>query len=66
MRGKIKRVYESRMRTNGFRILVDHRCSGFNKRARQSTCGYEILHQAAELRNWFIHDPAKWEEFQHR
>ena len=30
------------------------------------TCGLKEVAPSSELRTWFGHDPAKWEEFKHR
>ncbi|HOK46186.1 MAG TPA: DUF488 domain-containing protein [Bryobacteraceae bacterium] len=64
---KLKRVYEEESPGDGVRYLVERlwprgvkktslRIDGWLKDAAPST----------ELRKWFSHDPAKWQEFRHR
>ena len=63
----IKRAYDPPAREDGERILVDRLWPrGVTKeRARLSSWARE-LGPTAELRKWFAHDPARWEEFRRR
>jgi uncharacterized protein YeaO (DUF488 family) len=64
---KIKRVYDSESPADGKRILVDRL---WPRRIRKEEIKIdEWLKDIApsdELRRWFAHDPAKWEEFKRR
>jgi len=64
---KIKRVYEPAGASDGKRILVDRLWPrGLSKgRARVDEWLKEVS-PSPELRKWFEHDPAKWEEFKRR
>ncbi len=64
---RLKRAYERAERSDGTRLLVERlwprgikktelRLDGWLKDAAPST----------ELRRWFSHDPAKWDEFRRR
>ncbi len=64
---QLKRAYELAARSDGTRLLVERlwprgikktelRLDGWLKDAAPST----------ELRRWFSHDPAKWDEFRRR
>ncbi len=64
---QLKRAYEPAERSDGTRLLVERlwprgikktelRLDGWLKDAAPST----------ELRRWFSHDPAKWDEFRRR
>jgi hypothetical protein len=66
MRDKIARVYEGRMRTMGSASSLVAAGPEFNKRARQNTCGYEILHQAQSCTNGSSTIQPNWEDFQQR
>lgn len=67
MKIRIKRVYLEPEAEDGTRVLVDRLWPrGLSKeRARVDTWLKEIA-PSTELRKWFAHDPAKWEEFQSR
>jgi uncharacterized protein YeaO (DUF488 family) len=64
---KIKRVYEEPAPQDGVRLLVDRLWPrGLSKeRARLERWLKEIA-PSEELRRWFGHDPAKWQEFRLR
>ena len=67
MQVRIKRVYEPPEPRDGTRILIDRLWPrGLTKdRARVDVWRKDIA-PSASLREWFGHDPAKWEEFQKR
>ncbi len=61
---KIKRVYEKPSRDDGKRILVDRLWPrGLRKEEARIDEWAKELGPSSELRKWFGHDPAKWEEF---
>jgi uncharacterized protein YeaO (DUF488 family) len=64
---KIKRVYEQPDEDDGRRILVDRIWPrGISKdRARLSNWRKDLA-PSNELREWFSHDPERWEEFKER
>jgi uncharacterized protein YeaO (DUF488 family) len=64
---RIKRVYDPPGPDDGVRVLVDRLWPRGLKRseARVETWLKEVA-PSAELRKWFAHDPARWDEFQRR
>jgi uncharacterized protein YeaO (DUF488 family) len=63
----IKRVYEPLAATDGARFLIDRLWPrGVKKEALALTAWLKDASPSAELRNWFHHDPARWNEFRHR
>lgn len=63
----IKRVYESPSPKDGQRILVDRLWPrGLSKADAKVDVWLKDIAPSAELRQWFGHDPAKWDEFQQR
>ncbi len=63
----IKRIYEESSEDDGLRILVDRLWPRGISKARAEIGRWEKdLAPSNELRHWFGHDPAKWEEFQER
>ena len=64
---RVKRAYESPAATDGVRFLVDHLWPrGLKKEKLKVKSWIKDVSPSNELRNWFGHDPAKWEEFQRR
>src|SRR5689334_660228 len=64
---QVKRVYDPREPSDGARFLVERLWPRGLKREALHLDGW--LKDAApsdELRHWFSHDPAKWEEFRRR
>jgi uncharacterized protein YeaO (DUF488 family) len=64
---RVKRVYEPAAPEDGRRFLVDRLWPRGVKRATLAIEGW--LRDAApsdDLRRWYGHDPARWEEFQRR
>lgn len=63
----IKRVYEAAHEADGKRILVDRLWPrGLAKADAKVDLWLKDVAPSTELRKWFGHDPAKWEEFQKR
>ncbi len=63
----VKRVYDRPEKTDGPRFLVDHLWPrGLKKEAVRMDGWAKAVSPSNELRNWFRHDPEKWEEFQAR
>ena len=64
---QLKRVYEKPSRTDGLRILVDRLWPrGLTKDGAAIQLWLKDVAPSTELRKWFDHDPAKWQEFQVR
>lgn len=64
---KVKRVYEPVEEDDGVRYLVDRLWPrGVKKEALRLDGWLKEVAPSNELRRWFGHDPAKWDEFQHR
>jgi len=60
----IKRVYEESSPYDGYRVLVDRLWPrGISKEAAQIDEWNKDLAPSTELRKWFGHDPARWDEF---
>jgi uncharacterized protein YeaO (DUF488 family) len=67
MQVKIKRVYAEPDADDGFRILVDRLWPrGLTKVRAKVDLWLREVAPSTELRKWYGHDPAKWEEFQRR
>ncbi len=66
-RVRIKRAYEPAADEDGYRALVDRLWPrGVSKdRAHLDTWMKDIA-PSTELRRWFGHDPARWDEFERR
>jgi uncharacterized protein YeaO (DUF488 family) len=61
---KIKRVYEKPGKEDGSRILVDRLWPrGLTKEKAALNLWLKDIAPTTELRKWFNHDPAKWNEF---
>ncbi|MGB9003171.1 MAG: DUF488 family protein [Nitrosotalea sp.] len=64
---KIKRVYESPSKEDGFRILIDRLWPrGLSKESTQIDSWLKDIAPSDNLRKWFSHDPKKWIEFKKR
>lgn len=60
----IKRAYDEPARSDGTRVLVDRVWPrGIGKDEAQIDWWAKELAPSAELRKWFDHDPAKFQEF---
>lgn len=64
---KVKRAYETPSRQDGTRYLVDGLWPrGIKKEKLNAEAWLKDLASSKELRQWFQHDPQKWEEFKRR
>ena len=64
---RLKRVYEPPASDDGSRILVDRLWPrGVSKKAAVLDEWLKDIAPSTELRQWFGHDPARWEEFRQR
>jgi len=62
-----KRIYEPVDERDGYRVLIDRLWPrGVSKTAAHLDEWAKTLSPSNELRHWYGHDPAKWEEFQRR
>ncbi len=67
MKISIKRAYEDPAPQDGYRVLVDRVWPrGRTKNALAIDEWAKGLAPSAKLRNWFAHDPQRWEGFQER
>lgn len=61
---RVKRAYEAPAPDDGMRILIDRL---WPRGIRKADAGVDLwlkeIAPSAELRKWFGHDPARWEEF---
>lgn len=64
---EVRRVYGEKQRRGGYRILVDRVWPrGLKKEEVKPDLWLRDIAPSKELRQWFGHDPAKWEEFKKR
>jgi uncharacterized protein YeaO (DUF488 family) len=64
---KLKRVYEEPSPKDGFRVLVDRLWPrGLSKERAAVDLWLKEAAPSPELRKWFDHDPARWQQFQQR
>ena len=64
---KLKRAYEPPAPEDGTRILVDRLWPrGLSKEDAALDLWMKEIAPSTELRKWFGHDPARWEEFRRR
>jgi uncharacterized protein YeaO (DUF488 family) len=64
---KLKRAYEKPSRDDGSRILVERLWPrGLTKERAAVDLWLKQVAPSPELRKWFSHDPARWEQFQER
>ena len=64
---KVKRVYEGVSGDDGFRVLVERLWPrGLKKEQVAVDLWLKEAAPSTELRTWFGHDPARWEEFRRR
>jgi uncharacterized protein YeaO (DUF488 family) len=67
MKAKIKRVYEEATDDDGKRILVDRLWPrGLTKAKAKVDLWLKDIAPSTTLRQWFGHEPKKWEEFKRR
>jgi uncharacterized protein YeaO (DUF488 family) len=64
---KLKRAYEAPAAEDGIRILIDRLWPrGISKKKAALDQWMQDIAPSAELRRWFGHDPARWDEFRRR
>ena len=64
---KLKRVYENPSPKDGLRVLVERLWPrGLTKERAAVDLWLKDVAPSPELRKWFGHDPARWEQFQKR
>lgn len=64
---KTKRAYEESSPDDGKRILVDRLWPrGLKKEKAHIDEWLKDIAPSSDLRKWYSHDPAKWEEFKRR
>ena len=64
---KLKRVYEAAAAEDGIRILVDRLWPrGISKEKAAIDQWMKDIAPSSDLRKWFGHDPARWDEFRRR
>lgn len=64
---KLKRVYEKPLRSDGFRVLVDRLWPrGVSKEDANVDLWLKEIAPSDTLRQWFDHDPEKWQAFQNK
>jgi len=64
---EIKRAYEKPDKADGERFLVDRLWPrGVTKQALKIVAWLKDASPSNELRKWYGHDPAKWDEFRKR
>jgi uncharacterized protein YeaO (DUF488 family) len=61
---RLKRVYDIPTQEDGFRVLVERLWPrGIKKSEAHLDLWMREIAPSTDLRKWFAHDPAKWEEF---
>jgi uncharacterized protein YeaO (DUF488 family) len=64
---KVKRVYKEPEKADGMRVLVDRLWPhGLSKDKAKVEIWLKDIAPTDELRKWFGHDPARWDEFRRR
>jgi uncharacterized protein YeaO (DUF488 family) len=64
---KLKRVYDDPSPTDGFRVLVERLWPrGLTKKRAAVDLWLKGVAPSPQLRKWFGHDPARWNQFQKR
>jgi uncharacterized protein YeaO (DUF488 family) len=64
---RLKRIYEPASEADGQRVLVDRIWPrGVKREAAALDEWLKAIAPSTELRKWFGHDPARWEEFVRR
>lgn len=64
---KIKRAYEAYSKDDGYRVLIDRLWPrGVSKKEAKIDLWLKEIAPTIELRQWFNHDPLKWQKFQTR
>ena len=61
---KLKRIYDEWSKYDGYRVFVDRLWPrGVSKEKAHLDVWLKDIAPSTELRKWFNHDVAKWEEF---
>lgn len=64
---RLKRAYEPPARGDGARILIDRLWPrGVTKKAAAIDEWFKDIAPSTALRQWFGHDPSRWQEFRRR
>ena len=64
---EIRRVYDEKQRSGGYRVLVDRIWPrGLKKEELNTDLWLRDIAPSSELRKWFGHEPEKWQEFKKR
>ena len=64
---EIRRVYDEKRRSGGYRVLVDRIWPrGLKKDDVKPDLWLRDIAPSSELRKWFGHEPEKWQEFKER
>lgn len=64
---QLKRAYDDPGREDGTRVLVDRLWPrGVSKKSAALDCWMKDVAPSTELRQWFGHDPEKWDGFRGR
>lgn len=64
---QVKRIYDPRSPADGVRLLVDRLWPrGLKKAEAQVDAWLKEIAPSDPLRQWFGHDPARWQEFKKR
>ena len=63
----VKRIYEPAAKSDGFRVLVDRLWPrGMSKENSKLDLWLPDTGPSTKLRQWFNHDPERWDEFRRR
>jgi uncharacterized protein YeaO (DUF488 family) len=63
----VKRIYEPAAKSDGYRVLVDRLWPrGLKKEDAVLDLWVKELAPSTALRQWFGHEPVRWEGFRHR
>ncbi len=64
---RLKRIYDPPGKSDGARVLVERLWPrGLSKQKAKLALWARELAPSTELRKWFDHEPARWEEFKDR
>jgi uncharacterized protein YeaO (DUF488 family) len=64
---KVKRIYEARSHSDGYRVLVDRLWPrGLSKIRAHVDLWLKEIGPSDSLRKWFGHDPVRWTAFRER
>jgi uncharacterized protein YeaO (DUF488 family) len=64
---RLKRAYEAPAASDGTRILIDRLWPrGISKQRADIDHWMKNIAPSTQLRKWFAHDPARWNEFRRR